>query len=88
MFSPFRSNECSILPQNSGPSRINNGADLTGPSQADPGDEKDDEIARLKRAYHDAVMDTNNKKTSSKSNTYVSLQNFFTRWILILCPKT
>jgi DnaJ-domain-containing protein 1 len=35
------------------------------------GDEKDDEIARLKRAYHDAVMENSNKKTSAKTNTYV-----------------
>ena len=33
------------------------------------GEEKDEEIARLKRAYHDAVMENSNKKVSSKSNT-------------------
>jgi hypothetical protein len=71
MSTPFRNNECRSLPQDSGPSRINNGANLTGsPSQEGPGDEKDEEIARLKpRAYHDAVMDTTNRKPSAKTNT-------------------
>ena len=70
----FRSNECCRIPlQDSGPSRIINGANLTGsPSQEGPeayGDEKDDEIARLKRAYHDAVTENKNKKVSVKTNT-------------------
>jgi len=34
-----------------------------------PGDEKDEEIARLKRAYHDAVEENSNKKVSAKTNT-------------------
>jgi hypothetical protein len=33
------------------------------------GDEKDEEIARLKRAYHDAVLENSNKKASAKTNT-------------------
>jgi hypothetical protein len=33
------------------------------------GDEKDEEIARLKRAYHDAVMENSNKKAFAKPNT-------------------
>ena len=33
------------------------------------GEEKDEEIARLKRAYHDVVMENSNKKVSSKTNT-------------------
>jgi hypothetical protein len=33
-----------------------------------PGNEKDEEIARLKRAYH-AVMENSNKKASAKTNT-------------------
>ena len=33
------------------------------------GEEKDEEIARLKRAYHDVVMENSNKKASSKTNT-------------------
>jgi len=59
--------------QDSGPSRSGTGANLTGsPSQeglgaSESGDEKDNEIARLKRAYHDAVMD--NRKGSAKTNT-------------------
>jgi len=32
------------------------------------GDNRDDEIARLKRAYHDAVMESKNK-ASAKTNT-------------------
>jgi len=58
------------LPQDSGPSCINNGANLTGsPSQEGSGDEKDKEIACLKHAYHYAIMHTNNKKASTKTNT-------------------
>ena len=34
------------------------------------GEEKDEEIACLKRAYHDVVMENSNKKSaSSKTNT-------------------
>jgi hypothetical protein len=33
------------------------------------GDEKDEEIARLKRAYHNAVLENSNKKASAKANT-------------------
>ena len=33
------------------------------------GDDKDEEIARLKRAYHDAVVENSNKKASTKTNT-------------------
>lgn len=69
----FHSNECSRTSlQDSGPSGINNGANLTGSlSQEGPeasGDEKDDEIARLKCAYHDAVTENKNKKVSAKTN--------------------
>lgn len=73
---PSRSEYSRTALQDSGPSHSNNGAYLTGAiSQESPGpasesgDEKDNEIARLKRAYHDAVMDTNNKKASAKTNT-------------------
>jgi len=75
MSTPFHSNECSRTParQDPGPSRSNNGATLTGsPSREGPeapGDEKDEEIARLKRAYHDAVTENKNKKVSAKTNT-------------------
>lgn len=70
----FRSNDCSRTPlQDSGPLHINNGANLTGsPFQEGleaSGDEKDDEIAGLKRAYHDAVTENKNKKASAKTNT-------------------
>jgi hypothetical protein len=66
MSAPFRIDERSPR-RDTGPSRINDGS----PSQEDPeasGDEKDNEIARLKRAYHDAVME-NNKKSSARTNT-------------------
>ena len=57
----------------SSPSRNNNGADLRdSPPQEGPGalgDEKDQEIARLKRAFHDAVTENSNKKASAKTNT-------------------
>lgn len=33
------------------------------------GDDKDEEIARLKRVYHDAIMENSNKKASAKTNT-------------------
>ena len=33
------------------------------------GDEKDEEIARLKCAYHDAVLGNSNKKAPAKTNT-------------------
>jgi hypothetical protein len=75
IMSTFCSNERSGTPlQASGLSRSNTGTNLTGsPSQeglglSESGDEKDNEIARLKCAYHDAVMD-NNKKASTKTNT-------------------
>lgn len=66
----FHSNEYSRTPlQDSGPSR---GVNLTGSSSQEgpeaSGDEKDDEIARLKRAYHDAVMENKNNKVSAKTN--------------------
>ena len=31
------------------------------------GDEKDEEIARLKRAYHDAILESSNKRASAKT---------------------
>ena len=56
----------------SSPSRFNNVGNLPGSSQEAPeasGDEKDEEIAHLKCAYHDAVMENSNKKASAKKNT-------------------
>jgi hypothetical protein len=53
----------------SSPLRDNTGGNGGSPSQEDPGDEKDEEIARLKRAYHDAVMQNSKKNASSKTNT-------------------
>ena len=38
-------------------------------SRDPPGNDKDEEIARLKRAYHDAVLENSNKKASAKTNT-------------------
>jgi hypothetical protein len=34
-----------------------------------PGDDKDEEIARLKRAYHEAVKENSHRKASAKTNT-------------------
>ena len=57
----------------SGLSRNNNGENSRGSDRSQsweaPGDEKDEEIARLKRAYHDAVEENSNKKVSAKTNT-------------------
>jgi hypothetical protein len=73
MSTSFRSDACDTPLRDSAASHINNGETLRGsPSQEGPvaqGDEKDDEIARLKRAYHDAVMENNNRKASTKINT-------------------
>ena len=59
--------------QGSGPPHIHNGAhsrDSDGPpTRGGSGDEKDEEIARLKQAYHDAVMENSGKNASTKTNT-------------------
>jgi hypothetical protein len=57
------------------PSRIHNEAnsDFNGTPTREgfegSGDEKDEEIARLKRAYHDAVLENSGKNASTKTNT-------------------
>jgi hypothetical protein len=77
--------------QGSGPSHIHDGAnsrDFNGsPTQEGsegPGDEKDEEIACLKCAYHDAVMENSGKKGLYKDQ-YVGLcfsEKFYNRFIL------
>ena len=54
----------------SSPLPNNTGVNLEGSGEGNEAsvDEKDEEIARLKRAYHDAVMENSNKKASSKTN--------------------
>ena len=67
----IRSNEYSTPLQDSRSSRINftvpSSESQDGPEAS--GDQKDDEIARLKRAFHEAVEENKNKKDSAKTNT-------------------
>ena len=47
----------------------NSGGSCSREGSLEGGDDKDEEIARLKRAYHDAVVENSNKKASTKTNT-------------------
>ena len=69
MSTPFRSDDSRTPLRYS--STISNGANSTASPEEHAGapeDERDIEITRLKRVYHDAVIE-NNKKASAKINT-------------------